>query len=105
MSLANTESQVRQDCVLGEEVAAFTVVKAGTANTAVVGVDNVVGEEEESGAGVSNTVNETVADGSAVGRDAIGVELPEALAVVDGDVVDVASVGLGVDETKVVLAV
>lgn len=96
VALANTESQVMQDSDLGEDETALVLVIAGTANTTVVGVDNAVREEGKSGAGVSNTVNGAGGDGGAVGGEAVGVELPEALAVVDGDVVDVAGVGLGV---------
>jgi hypothetical protein len=84
-----------------ESVATSLLVVLSTIDLLVVGRDNIVVEEKESGAGVSNTGKLARALGGAnlVG---IGIELPETLGVIDIGVSEGAGVLGGVSETEVV---
>jgi hypothetical protein len=87
----------------GEDVAALVAVVRCAGDARVVVVDDVVGEEEEGGAGIGDGGADGAAAGGG-GADAVaaGVELPEAVGAVDGGVGDGSGVFGAVDEAKVV---
>lgn len=85
-----------------ENVTTLLVGVLGAGDLGVVGVDNVVGEEHESGASVSNGRVGAGDGGTAADRVAGSGELPEAVSGVDRDVSDGSGVLGGVDVAKVV---
>jgi hypothetical protein len=95
--------EVGQLCGAREDVAALVAVVRRAADGRVVVVDNIVGEEHKSGAGVGDGGADGP-QGAGRGSDAVaaGGELPEAAGAVDGGVGDGAGVLCRVDEAEVV---
>jgi hypothetical protein len=88
---ANGDGEIRESVAARENVATLSGIVRGAADLGVVGADDAVVEEQEGGAGVSNSRDGAGAGGVA-NRVAVGGELPEALAVVDGGVYEIAVV-------------
>jgi hypothetical protein len=88
---ANGDGEIRKSVAAGENVAALGGIVRGAADLGVVGADDAVVDEQEGGAGVSNSRDGAGAGGATDGV-AVGGELPEALAVVDGRVDEIAFV-------------
>jgi len=86
----------------GEDVTTLAVGVLGSGDLGVVGVDDVVGEEHEGGAGVSNGRVGAGNGGTAADGVTSGGELPEAVLSVDVDVGDGTGVLGGVNVAEVV---
>ena len=88
----------------GEDVALVALVVFGAWDGFVDGVDEVVGDEAESGAGVHNRGVARSIDSLAVDGGGCGFDLPETLAVIDIGIVGLGRAGSGhdvlVDETE-----
>ena len=68
----------------------------------VVGINDIVGEDEERGAGVGNGTDRGAGEGGAAYTVAVAGEAPEALAVVYRGVGDVAGIGTVIDEAELI---
>jgi len=90
--------------VAGDGDAAGVGVLLGPLNLGVVGLDDLVGQEQQGGAGVGDARDVRLLKGAVADLEAGRGETPEALAVVDRRVGDGAGEGRLVDEAKVVCA-
>lgn len=99
----DSDVEVGESGGAGEDVAALVAVVGGARDARVVGVDDVVGEEHEGGAGVGDGGADGAGCGGG-GSDAVaaGVELPEAVGAVDRSVGDRTGVLGAVNEAEVV---
>lgn len=98
------EREVGQGGAAGEDVAAVGLAVGGAGHLAVVGGDEVVGEEEEGRSRVGDGGDALAHGGARADGVAARGEAPEPLRVVDGGVGDVARVLARVDVAEVVAA-
>jgi hypothetical protein len=68
----------------------------------VVGIDHRVGQEEEGGAGVHNTIDRQLLERGRPDPVSCACEFPELLCVVDGNVADGSGVFAAVDESEII---
>ena len=100
--LADAEAEVRKVGVTRKDVATVDSVVAGSLDSVVVSVDDVLGEQHEGGAGVGDAGDGGRRVGVGANLVAGRVEGPEALGGINGNVLDVARVSGLVDEAEVV---
>lgn len=99
----NVDVEVRELGRAGEDVATLGVAVGSAGDLTVVCGDGSIRDEEESGAGVGNSLADAArGGGGATGAVAAGVELPEALAGVHRDIGDGAGVLGAVNVAEVV---
>ena len=99
----DTQRQIGQGCIAGEDIAPDVVVVSGIDNLVVVRLDNGGWNHQQGGTRIGDGFMRSVCCHIA-DREAVGLELPETARVVDIDKCEVA-VELGlIDETKVVIA-
>lgn len=99
---ADGEGNGRKGGAARVSVAALGLVVLGAVDTAVVGGDDSVVEEEKASSGVGDGVGDGASGCASINAVAIGREAPETSAVVDGDVGDLAGVGRVVDAAEAV---
>lgn len=98
----NGKAEVGQRSRAAEDVSTVSRTVLSSADLGIVcGVD-AGREEEEGGAGISNTIDGASVDGSRANGVARSSEVPETLRRVHGSVSDLASVGCAIDVAKVV---
>ena len=98
----NLDIEVRKSGAAIKDVSTVGAGVLGSVDLAIVVRDDAVVEEDKGGASVSNGGEGAAASAGATNGVAVGSELPESLAVVNGGVGKVTGVLGGVDESKVV---
>ena len=94
ISSLDVEGEVRKLGVAREGVTAGLLVVLGAIDTAIVVLENGIGEEQEGGTGIGDTGDGVLADR--------GVEGPPAGGAVNRSIGDLAGVGVAVNVTEVV---